>query len=268
MPQDHSVSCLVDAHVHLHPFFPFEIVLKAAARNFAAAAQDLHLGQPVTGVLMLTECAGVNAFARLAEGSLSQWRIEATQERIALRARSPDGALLLIVSGRQIITAEGLEVLALGAHDVFPDGKAIDRTLADVVAAGALAVLPWGFGKWSGRRGAIVKRLAQDQDSVPHLFLGDNGGRSWLFARPRLLGFAERCGRLVLPGSDPLPLSGEAGNVGRFGFVARHPIDSNAPFSALRTWLMAQARSPQCYGRLKRPDVFVRHQIAMNRRKR
>ena len=262
------MSCLVDAHVHLHSFFPFETVLEAAARNFTAAAQDLHLGQPVTGVLMLTECAGINAFARLAEGRLSQWQIEATREPVALRAWSAGGALLLIISGRQIVTAEGLEVLALGAHDVFPDGRATEQTIADVVTAGALAVLPWAFGKWSGRRGAIVRRLAKDQEAAPCLCFGDNGGRPWLSVRPRLLGFAERCGRLVLPGSDPLPVSGEAGKVGRFGFLARHSIDPNAPFSALRTWLMAQDRSPQGYGRLERPDVFVRRQIAMRRRKR
>ena len=55
--------------------------------------------------------------------------------------------------------------------------------------SGALVVIPWGAGKWLGRRGAVLSRYLRSVDD-PGIFLGDNGGRpnAW---RPRHFGLGE-----------------------------------------------------------------------------
>ena len=248
----------VDAHVHLHPHFDVAGVLTAAARNMAAVAQG-------PAMLMLTESAGVDAFAALPEAA-GPWQITATEEPVSRLARSADGFELAIVGGRQIVTAEGLEVHALGTRRTFDDGQPIHDVLADVPHDGALAVLPWGFGKWSGARGALVADLI---DAPPAgLMLADSGVRPGLIARPDLLVRAEAAGFKTIAGTDPLPLTREQGKAGRFGFIAEHAFDAARPFAALADWLAGQSTSPRTFGHLESPLGFLYAQAAMQIRKR
>ena len=90
-------------------------------------------------------------------------------------AHGPAGETLVLVAGRQIQTLEGLEALALGTDSEFPDGLELTAALAEVRASGALAVLPWGFGKWWFRRGQLARK-AIDSAAANEFFLGDNRG--------------------------------------------------------------------------------------------
>ena len=259
---------LVDAHVHLHPGTDPGRVLAATARNMDAAARSFGWPTRSPGMLMLTESAGIDAFAALPE-SAGDWRIEATTEPVS-RIAHPEtpGAPIVIVSGRQIVTAEGLEVLALGTRQVFRDGAPIRGVIAEVRAGGALAVLPWGFGKWIGRRGRVVRELITERAALPELFLADTGVRPGFLARPGLLGLAEARGLVVLAGTDPLPFATETAKPGRFGFIACHRLDPERPFAGLVAWLSAQTASPEAYGQLEGALVFFHRQIAMQIRKR
>jgi len=259
---------LVDAHVHLHDGFAAGALLEAAATNMAAAARDLGLPADTPGMLLLAESEGVDAFARLADGSrpAAPWRLEPTAEAVSLLARRPGAAPIALVAGRQIVTTERLEVLALGTRATFADGQPARAAIVAARAAEALVVLPWGVGKWTGRRRALVRELLQEF-LTERLYAGDNGGRLAWSPRPRLLGEAERHGGLVLPGSDPLPFAAEVIKPGRYGFVAKVDLDPQRPFAALKRWLDQQTGSPRPYGRLERPLVFARRQIAMQKRK-
>jgi len=261
-------SILVDGHVHLHDDFAADVFFDAAAANVAAAARELGLPGDTPGMLLLAESEGVDAFSRLADGSrpAGSWRLEPTAEPISLLASNPAGPPLVVVAGRQIVTAEGLEILALGTRARFAEGQPTREALAAVLATEALAVLPWGVGKWTGRRGALIQELLQNLLTA-RLYAGDNGGRLAWWPRPRLLTQAERCGRPVLAGSDPLPLPAEVRKPGRYGFVAEINLDRQRPFAPLRRWLDAQTTSPRPYGGLERPVSFLGHQIAMQLRK-
>lgn len=254
---------LIDAHVHLHAGVAAGDLLDHAARGMAGEAARAGLA-PSAGMLMLTESAGVESLDafRAAEG----WTVEPTGEAVSLAARR-DGCLpVFVVAGRQIVTADGLEVHALGTLAQIADGQAMAATLAAVRGAGAVAVLPWGVGKWLGRRGAIVTALAADVSAEPGLCLADSGVRAWPLARPSQLAAAEVAGRSVLAGSDPLPLAGEVSRVGRYGVIAP-ALDPAAPLAAFRNWLSGGQR-PAIYGRLERTDRFLRHQLAMQLAKR
>lgn len=52
------------------------------------------------------------------------------------------------MAGRQIVTAEKLEVLALGTDLDIDDGRPIREVLSLVTENGGLPVIPWGAGKW------------------------------------------------------------------------------------------------------------------------
>jgi hypothetical protein len=218
----------------------------------------------------MTETARDDAFAAFAAraggAARDGWSFRATAEAESLLACRDGGAVLGLVAGRQIVTAEGLEVQALGTMVTFPDGEGLDATLDRVRAAGAVAVLPWGFGKWSGRRGALVEARIRE-GGAGDLFLGDNGGRLAAGPRPRLLDLAESRGLVVLPGSDPLPIPGQERRVASFGFVLDGPVDADRPAESLKAGLRGLAASPRAYGRATGLAPFVRNQIFMQLRK-
>ena len=60
-----ELSVLIDAHVHLHDCYAPATFLTSAHDNFERARQR-HGWSPGVGVLMLTECEGVDWFGRLA----------------------------------------------------------------------------------------------------------------------------------------------------------------------------------------------------------
>jgi len=255
---------LVDAHVHIHKCFPCPRFLDAAAANFSRALNDIRPKRGVVGCLMLTESAGVDCFTELADSRLQtgSWQIASTREDVSLIATRSGALPLFLIAGRQIATAERLELLALGTRARFPDGGPLRDALAAVAARGAIPVLPWGFGKWTGRRGRLIAELLTDSLDV-RLYAGDNGGRPRRSRRPRLLAVAERHGKLVLPGTDPLPFPGEVTKVGRYGFVAEFGLDRSRPFASLRLWLERQERSPRSYGQLERLWTFAQRQIGI-----
>lgn len=260
-------ALLVDAHVHIHECFECEPLLDSASLNFSRAKGDLRTDRALFGCLMLTESAGVDCFAALAEGRLEtgRWQVRPTEEAVALAATCRDPLPLFVIAGRQIVTAERLELLALGTSGRWPDGMPLRELIPAVAETGALAVVPWGFGKWTGRRGRLITALLAEPLGVP-LYVGDNGGRprgSW---RPRLLAVAEDHGKLVLPGSDPLPFPGEATKAGRFGFVAELELDRQRPFTSLHRWLEQQERSPRSYGELERVSTFLDRQMRIQLR--
>lgn len=264
--------CLVDAHVHLYPGADPGQMLSAAARNMGRAARARGLPRRPPGILMLTENAGLDRFAELA-GAAGGWTVAATAEPVSLLAVPGDGEMegespLAIVSGRQIVTAENIEVHALGTRAVFADGAPAATVLGEVQRAGALAVLPWGVGKWSGARGEVLRGLIARHGEWPGMMLADSGVRPALLPRPALLAEAEAQGLKVLAGSDPLPLAAEAGKPGRYGFLARCRLDPDRPFAALAAWLRALPASPETFGTLERALPFLHRQAAMQLRKR
>jgi hypothetical protein len=261
---------LVDAHVHVHHSFDECVFFDSALTNFKAVAEERVGGLDWLGCLLFTESAGEDVFSGLrarTDGCAGAWRFRPAAEDCSLIACRDGERSLVVVAGRQVVSAEQIEVLALGTTATLSDGKTLAQTLAAVRAAGALPALPWGFGKWLGRRGRLIaQQIASARPG--ELFLGDNGGRPALSPRPRLFALAEARGLAVLAGSDPLPFAQEVAKVARYGFVLQAPFDAAAPFAGIRRALAGLPRSPEPFGRLERWPTFVHRQIAMQLGKR
>jgi hypothetical protein len=262
---------LIDAHVHFHSGFSRDAFLDSALENFRRGAAELGLTEPVTGCLMFAEVSGERYFLRWQrrEDGVKHgaWDFEPTADPAALVARRrSDGERLLVLAGRQVRTREGLEILALATTEEFLDGLPFDDALARVRWSGALTVLPWGFGKWTFYREALIEKVVCRTER-PGLCLGDNAGRPDIAGRPRLFREAEARGIPVLPGSDPLPFPEHEDRAGAYGFLLEEGFEEEVPSQSLRRTLRALTASPRAYGRLRDLTGFCRDQFALRFRR-
>jgi hypothetical protein len=231
--------------------------LDSAARNFSRFE---HPGSVFSGVLLLAESARERIFERIEDAStLGKWRVHRSLRETQTLIAEAEGHRLAIVCGRQVRCALGLEVLALGTTATYPEGRGLEETVERVIGDGALAAVPWGFGKWIGRAGAHVSEFFS-RGARNSVFAGDNGGRLRLLPRPKLLDVAREEGFGILPGTDPFAFGHDYRRVGAFGFLAAVELDSNAPWRALQEWLENCPDCPVPYGRALNPIRFLFNQ--------
>lgn len=255
---------LVDGHVHIHPNFDLETFLNAALANFQQQADN------AVYVLALTESKTANYFQLLRQMScgqwgktLTKWQVIPTEETDSLYLQSLEKTAMgiYLIAGRQIVTAENLEVLALFTDRIFPDNEAIASTVDRVVKAGGIPAIPWGFGKWMGKRGKILSELLEQR--IESLCLADNGGRPQFWSQPMLLRRATELNVTVLSGSDPFPFKSQVKRAGRVGFKLWGAFDSSCPAASIRQLLQNQEQPVELYGELETLGNFFYNQVAV-----
>lgn len=261
---------LVDSHVHFHGCFERDRFLDSAHENFLRGAQALGLADHPLGFLLLTEVAGSPFFRALQQGtskaSDSCWSFAPTSEPDSVVGSREGEPSLIIVSGRQLATREGLEVLALCCSQALDDGDGILETIKAVRAAAGFPTIPWGFGKWSMGRGRILGDVLERAEPA-EIFLGDTSAR-WRHApEPREFKRALERGIRVLPGTDPFPYPNEAEKAGSYGFLLRLSLDPTRPAASLRRALRRPDTAPEPYGERARFLEFAKKQIGMQIKK-
>jgi hypothetical protein len=224
---------IADTHVHIYPCHDPARTLDA---GYDHLSRLLPATEDATRILCLTERHDCHFFEALKRDSApigaSQWRSRPLDENGSVCMQADDGRTLYVVAGRQIVTGERLEVLALGTNAAFTDGQPIAGALHAVSEAGGLPVVAWSPGKWFFERGRIIKSLIET--SAPDSFvLGDTTLRPIGWPTPRLMQQAQEKGFKTVAGSDPLPFAGEETRSGRYGVIADVSVDSNAPFAGL-----------------------------------
>ncbi len=257
-------SLMVDTHVHLHDCFPVSSFLDAALHNFRAN----HPGSDLTGttcLLCLTDLAAQqNVFEdRLVREAGKSWSV--TVEGLqAITTHTETGANIYLLGGRQWVASENLELLALGASDPVHDRRHNLNTLVDTaLEAGALPVLPWGFGKWTGKRKQIVECLMKTRSDF---FLADNGSRLRGTAEPELLSRGRKQGFTILTGSDPLPFPAQFRKAGANG-VLFEDVPDLPPLEMFRKVLEEKQPFAQ-FGMLASLPEFLMSQTRMQIQKR
>jgi hypothetical protein len=153
-------------------------------------------------------------------------------------------------------------VLALNTTQAHPDGRGLHETIEAVLAAGALAVVPWGFGKWWLGRGRLVADCVRRYRGRA-FWLGDSAGRPRGTRRPRLFDEGAEAGVWTLPGTDPLPMPSQATRAGRYGCLLRRALSAATPASDLVGQLTEATAQPPIYGRLEAPFAFLRYQLGI-----
>ena len=263
---------LCDGHVHIHDCYPIDAFLSATFDNFTVVSNKAcKETEGARFVLWLTESAGMDKFTELLEingkdkhRSNGIWRVRATQDTISSIAESDRGELILI-AGRQIVSAEKIEILALGTREQIADGAPLTETIEQTVSIGALPVVPWGFGKWIGKRGKIVEQVLKTSEN---LFIGDNGGRIAGFSEPGLFRLARNRHIPILPGTDPLPFPYEYKRVGSYGWLQGGSLNDSRPGESLKDRLRNSRRATSCFGSLQNAGKFIQNQTRMQLHKR
>jgi len=260
-----------DAHIHIQNLFSLDIFLENSLRNFSRQITKNDSADSGTFFLLLTEGKKMDYFSLLKKESIEHgnilpeaWQVKGTREAESLLLRHKDWqeTRLFIVAGRQIVTREKVEVLALGTVSKFDDAMPVKETIELVRNKQGLAVLPWGAGKWLGKRGKIIRNLIT---STPQegLFVGDNGGRPLFWPTPAIFAQAAKRGIRLLPGSDPLPLAQEEQRAGSFGGFIRGECSATTPWTDLRSLMNDPKIEITPFGKNQAALRFFKTQIAL-----
>lgn len=257
----------IDTHVHFHTCFELGSFLHAAANNFFLATERFPIEHRYQSVLCLADTAdnaGFNSLLRLADSQLDAdgWSLNETDEHHSLTASHQLLGSLTILAGRQIRCKEGIELLALCSNGSFSDGMDLQAAFELAKSQGAVPVLPWGFGKWTGRRGKVVRQFIENQ-TPERLSLGDNGGRPGFWPDPVEFGRARSAGFRILPGSDSLPFPSEVKRVASCGLAVTGTLNEAQPARDVIRVLSDPAIPFQSFVQLEKPLRFLRNQLAM-----
>lgn len=276
------MSIFIDAHVHIYPIFSIDQLLSAALRNFKHQARLLKDTESRDYVLCLTEGTGFNVFSQLFQMAVmpqdqkkneslpaaDRWQYHRTSDQQCLRAVNRAGESVYIVAGRQLISRENLELLSLGVSvNVADKVFSLEMLAGKVWDSGGIPVLPWGVGKWLGKRGKVINHYISTKHDFP-VVLGDNGNRPAIWPLPRQFSSALQMQCCFLAGSDPLPLADHYQRVGTYGgWIAGHQLSMQYPTEDLK----ALVTRPDClnsFGKNMGTYQFFRDQLVVNLKKR
>ena len=266
---------VVDSHVHLHTCYALSNFMDSVFSHSNKVARIKRCENNYISLLLLTEGRGERGFEtllhytsvnRLIEGQKGTYRFFPTKENYSLSVFRKDSPPHFFVAGRQIRTLENLEVLALASDVDIPDGLPLEVVVHSIAKTGAIPVIPWGFGKWTGKRGKILTEYLESR-AEREIFLGDISGRLPFFPQPKQFVLGKEIGIRILPGSDPLPFPSEVSRPGSFGFTMRCSIDTKKPGYEIRRCLSDRSIEISPYGDPVPPLHFVANQVAMQVRK-
>lgn len=210
---------IIDTHVHIHSLYNVADVLDSAYLNFANEARK-YSAENFIGVLCVyslkanSDCKSIFK----SEGNTLTWKFNQIDSN-TVEALSGQKKIL-IKTGYQVVSSEGIEILVLTdrAKDFF--GINAEVVVEAALRENLLVILPWGVGKWFGKRGVIVNNIIKKFDSK--IFLGDNSSRPWFWWRVPQFILAGNLNTKVLKGSDPLSIAGEENIIGTAGVVCQH----------------------------------------------
>ncbi len=268
MPEKKSI--LIDTHLHIYDCYDIIRFFKEANRNFSYYNKNLKFAEKYVGILFLTESDGFNYFDKLQENSNNiiqdleneGFFIKESDEKCSLVFETADSNLIVIIAGQQIITKEKLEVLSLGTQQKIEYSLSLEETVKRINNIDAIPVLPWGFGKWLGKRSEVINSFIQ-KNHGNKFFLGDNSGRLALLKVPAQFKFSDQNKKIVLRGSDPLPIKSQEKKAGSFGFYFVSEIDLSNPFRDVKKMIYSLENEPDNYGKLENIFDFFKNQIML-----
>ncbi len=230
----------IDGHVHIYPQYDWAKAITALITNLTASTQPDLPAQAIVPIGLLAESKANRFFrdvidrgAPLINGPL---QVEAGPDSDSLVIRLNGVLRGYLIAGRQLVTREKLEVLALGKDSSLPDGQSLPDALQAISELHAIPVISWSPGKWFFGRGKLVSSCIHTH-SPGSFLMGDIGLRPTVWGEPRLMKQARQCGFKIIGGSDALPLAGEELWIGTTGFKVTGKFDPQKPAASIREFL-------------------------------
>ncbi len=261
---------VVDTHSHFHACYEVDAYITAAVANAKQVGDALPC-------LMLADSAGQNSIDLIEE------RLDSTESYFTLHRLEDEAATVtvdeqlraVLIRGQQIRSRERLEILAFGASSFLEDDLPFADTLLRVSANGKLAIVPWGFGKWSGKRRRLIRdaisTVLSRAETQCVIAIGDNAGRPSLFGWSGVVRNTLARSLRVLPGSDPLPIWGDGSRICSLGMLVNvlcDGRDASIPAAVLRAVASDQVVTVGehvSFGRFMRQQYNIRcHRASAN----
>jgi hypothetical protein len=239
------MQIVADTHLHFYPCYDVNAGLRNLSSNLAKLASD------AVKAGFLAERGDCNFFSDLQNGKIrpdAGIEVQSASQPEALILRGMDANKLFLFAGRQIVTAERIEILALTCDARILDGKPADETVRAVLKASGIPVLSWAPGKWFFERGQVVRRLI-GQFEAGQMLIGDTSLRPTIWPEPQLMTEARKKGLRLVAGSDPLPFPGEEKYCGIYGTILEGAFDERTPVDSMRKMLMSSATTTSLAGR-------------------
>ncbi|MCL7488544.1 MAG: hypothetical protein M8357_10275 [Desulfobulbaceae bacterium] len=234
---------IADTHVHIYPFYNLRLALDTLRNNLSALAPDASC---MAFLAERHDCRFFKDFSLNAPEMLGP-RVEVDVMDTVLRLREPGFRDLYIVAGRQIITIERIEILALMSDTIIDDNQPARQIVEQVRNNGGMPVLSWAPGKWFFERKQVVATLLKE-NKPGTLLLGDTTLRPLGWTMPVLMKQAVQQGFLLAAGSDPLPFSGEEAMMGRYAIRLETDLDHHAPLASIRNLFATAGLRPTLVG--------------------
>ncbi len=257
------MDIIADTHLHLYPEFDLNKALVNLFKHLTVHTDALKLGY-------LAE-AGKHAFYDdLLSGAIAlspQYEIHPGRKERWLEIRlKSSGNSVYLLPGKQVISAENIEILVLGTRESF-DTKMPARDIIRRARAGdAVPVVAWSLGKWLGSRGKVVAALIDEFE--PNDFLvGDTTMRPLGWPTPVLMKKAIKKGFRVVAGSDPLPFAGEEQWLGKYRSHFSVP-GLTTPDKALLEVLAGKSAQPVSEGQRATPMQLFHRQRSLGKSKK
>jgi hypothetical protein len=232
-----------DAHVHLYPCYDLRLSLENLRRNLAG------IDAGAVPAAFLAERSDCHFFRKLVEQAPEMLQAPVRVERFdnALLLREEGYPDIYIFAGRQVVSAERVELLALTTDARIPDGRPASEAVDLIRSVGGVPVISWAPGKWFFGRGKVVENLLE-RFAPGGLLVGDTSLRPLGWPTPVLMKRAVRRGFGLVAGSDPLPFPGEEKIMGTYGMRMEVEFDPDDPVRSVRSVLGQPGFLPQRVG--------------------
>ena len=223
-----TLRAIADTHLHLYPDYDIDTAFNHFIRNtplvtgqgkdqirIACLAErhdcdyfdSIRSKQTVLRDFDIVEADSAKGLTKASDQPDSNLTPSNVLPEIVLQSKVSAERFTLL-PGRQVISSENIEVLALACHELIPDGLPAAEIIRKVNQIGGLPVVAWSPGKWFFSRGKVVKALLS-QFSPADFVIGDTSLRPYFWGLPLLMRKAKRLGFHIVAGSDPLPFAGE-----------------------------------------------------------
>ncbi len=255
-------SLVLDGHVHVYPHYNLETAIQLGTSNLHSGLKNTNIkgGKNVHTVWLLTERFDCNFFKTVYDSpqnhTINGYNFVPSAEKEALMIEQKGAITHFILAGRQVVSKDGLEVLALATAEFIKDREYTTEELIDKVnEVGGIPVLNWAPGKWFFQRGKIVAELIEKK-KPEEFVIGDNPLRHSLWPEPALMKKAMNKGFKVIAGSDPLPFKGEERFIGSYGFHIQGKFDATKPATSIRQLVKNSQKTVEILGKRNDPFTF------------
>ncbi len=264
------MGTIVDTHFHLYPCFDIIRAFLTLSSNLTRLSGETGPSESTVRAAIVIDRDDTNTYERIADGSLplpDRWARSLDSVPGAIRIDDAEARPLFFFPGRQILTAERIEILALLTTRSIPGGAPSVETVTNVSEAGGIPLIPWSAGRWIGDRGRLIRSLLERR-ADSGLILGDTSLRPSFFPRPAIMRAAEQNGTTVLAGSDPLPVPGEELCGGSYASYFSDTLSPDDPSTSIRK-ILSDTNGPfRSIGRRSNPIRTLGRLLAHERSER